>query len=149
MSPTFGMAVLLSVGATRFVVAEVTDKKKTLLTLVIASVLLTVSLGLYQANIGCFCVIIILVMMKCIYNEESKKSFLIFGKAFLCGVVSCIFYKIAWDVCMIARRVAPASYNGAHSLSIPHMILSLPKSVIRIYKYWFSFFKFRFSKFCC
>ncbi|WP_026519147.1 glucosyltransferase domain-containing protein [Butyrivibrio sp. FCS006] len=143
MSPTFGMSVLLSVAASWFVSAETDNKKEANLYLVIATAFLIVSLGLYQANIGCFCVVIIFMMMKYLFQNDIKKIFSAFIRALLCGSIGCILYKIAWDVCLWARKVSPAGYNGANSLSVPHMILSLPKSLMRIYGYWTSYFLFR------
>ena len=143
MSPTFGMSVLLSDVAAWFITAEEDTKKKSYLNLAIATACLIVALGLYQANIGCFCVVIILGMINHIYHDDSKKALSVFLKALLCGTVGCILYKIAWELCLRARGVGAADYNGANSLSILKMILSLPKSVIRIYGYWISYFKFR------
>ncbi len=143
MSPTFGMSVLLSVAAAWFISAEMEDKKKANLYLAIATAFLIVSLGLYQANIGCFCVIIIFMMMKYIFQNDIKKVFNTFIRALLCGAIGCVLYKIAWDLCLWARKVSPADYNGANSLSVPHMLLSLPKSLMRIYGYWISYFMFR------
>ncbi len=140
-APTFGMSVLLSVGAAWAITKETEEKQQKLLLFGISCALLVVSLGLYQANIGIFCVIIILTMMKAVCDDNPNKCLGIFVESVLCGIISCILYKVAWDVCLFARKVSPTSYNGADSLTISHMIVSLPNSVMRTYHYWIEYFK--------
>lgn len=146
-SPTFGMSVLLSVGASWLIVSETNNKKKSYLYFAIATIFLVMSLGLYQANLGCFCVIIILSMMKLAFQNDTKKILKLFLRALLCGIVSCVLYKIAWDICLRARHISASNYNGADSLSISHMILSLPYSIQRIYSAWISYFRFSNSNY--
>ncbi|MBO4678664.1 MAG: glucosyltransferase domain-containing protein [Lachnospiraceae bacterium] len=140
MSPTFGMSVLLATVGARLLVMESEDKKKSIILLLASVAVIVVSLGLYQANLGCFCVLVLLAMIKKTYDGESKKCGAIFVKALIVGAVSCILYKIAWDLCMWARKVQPADYNGASSLSVVKMIVALPRSLRDIFVAWVRYF---------
>lgn len=142
MSPTYGMSILLAVGAAWLLTRDTDDKKRKLFYLAAACCCLVVSLGLYQVSIGCFCVIIIIYMMKRLIQDEAIKCRSIFVEAFLCGVASCILYKVAWDICMWIRHVTPADYNGADSVSILHMITSLPTTLARAYFCFVTYFGF-------
>ena len=142
MSPTFGLSVLLSVIAASLIAKETQTIKQEIMYLAIVTALLVISLGLYQANIGCFCVVVILAMMKLVMNDNKKQSLRIFVKSMIAGAVGCVLYKIAWDICLKLRHTAPSSYKGANSLSVGEIIINIPLSLEKIYSTWVRHFSF-------
>jgi len=142
MSPTFGLSVLLSTIAASLITEEIEKIKTEIIYLAIVTALIVVSLGLYQANIGCFCVIVILSMMKFVMNGNRKMCVRVFLKSVISGIVGCVLYKIAWDICLKLRHTVPSDYKGADSLSVGNIIVNIPKSVARIYSTWVTEFSF-------
>lgn len=140
-SANYGLSILLSVVAAWVLTRDVEGKNNRIKQVIIAIAIMIFSLGIYQANLGCFCVPIILYMMKMLLDGENEKCFRIFRNTVIVGISSCILYKIAWDICLKARGITASDYNGADSVSLGGAILGLPKSLTLIYKFWFSFFK--------
>ena len=60
---------------------DVEEKNKKIKQILLAIVIMVFSLGIYQANLGCFCVPVILYMMKMLLDGENEKCFRIFRKS--------------------------------------------------------------------
>ncbi len=142
-SANYSLAVLLSSIGAWLVTRDIDDKKKSIIRVLFAIALMVSSLGIYQANLGCFCILIIVFMMKLLIDGENQKCLGVFIRTVIVGVASCIIYKIAWDLCLMARHVTASNYNGADSVSISSMIIGLPHSLRMIYRAWLSYFLFQ------
>jgi len=132
-APTFGMSVLLPTLAAFLITRETETVKKEILLLAVSSALIVVGLGLYQANAGFFGAIVIVYMMQLILTEKNKQCLHLFVKSLIAGAVGCVFYKIAWDICLKFRGISAASYRGADSVTVGKILVSLPRSIRDIY----------------
>ena len=141
MSPTFAFsffsAILPVWLIAKFKPAKVTGKA-ILLSLAILSVVL--SLASYQANIGCFCLLIVFVLVK--INEEDKtikELFTFVLKAIIILGIGCVIYKIIWDVVLRYSGLSAAEYRGADSLSVIEMVEHLPIRIKDSYNAWLDY----------
>ncbi|QFJ56318.1 glucosyltransferase domain-containing protein [Pseudobutyrivibrio xylanivorans] len=141
-SLNYCFGILTSVLAAWFLTKEVGEKKDIFMYTGASIALMVVSIGIYQVNLGCFFVLVILYMMKLIYSEENRKCSSLFIKTIVVFIVSCVLYKIAWTVCMLARHITASDYNGADSVSVFGIIAGLPHSLTLIYRSWISYFYF-------
>lgn len=142
MSPTFGMSVLLSSIAGCALTRNFSKRKSNILLCIICSVALAVSLGLYQANVGCFCAIVVIYALYQLLEDHFKDCLNVLLKGAIVGIVGCIIYKILWDVALALRYIVAADYKGAGSVSIIDMITSLPRGILQAYKSYVIYFSF-------
>ncbi len=133
MSPTFGASFCLSVLAAWILAGKSKrGRVKRVKQVLAASMAVMLSLGAYQANIACTCVVLVVAFMKKTIDEKDGKELLHFVCRSLAALAAgCFFYKIVWSFHMMVFRISPASYNGADSLSLQDMVLSFPQSVVR------------------
>ena len=127
-SPTFAVSYLFSVLAV-FILRKPDWKK-----CIIAIALLAMSLGSYQVNLGCACVLVLLWIVKLIIDGHENREivrFVVFAAISI--LISCIGYKVAWDLALKVFSLEASTYRGAGSLSVWNMILSLPKSIQNAY----------------
>lgn len=135
MSPTFAVSYLFSVLAV-FILRKPNWKK-----CVLAIVLLTASLGSYQTNLGCACVLVLLWTAKMIIDRhENKEIFRFISYVAATVLISCIGYKVIWDLVLKIFSTVASTYRGAESLSVWNMIVSLPKSIPNAYRTYVEFF---------
>jgi len=128
-SPAYGASFCLSVLAAWILAGKSRQGIKQVLA---ASMAVMLSLGAYQANIACTCVVLVVAFMKKTIDEKDGKELLYFVSRSLAALAAgCLFYKIMWSFHMMVFRISPASYNGADSLSLQDMALSFPQSVVR------------------
>lgn len=139
MSPTFAMSYLLCISAVWVLYME----KNLFLSLVISSGMICLSLGLYQANLGCACLLIISILLFLCLEKNNEKEILEF--ILKCGIsmiVACLVYKVLWDLAMGIYHVEPNTYNGASRVSIPLILQKMP---IRIKDAYMQFYKYYFE----
>ncbi|MBO4678798.1 MAG: glucosyltransferase domain-containing protein [Lachnospiraceae bacterium] len=136
MSPTFGMSVLLSTIAALLITRETDSKRKEIILFLACVALIVLTLGLYQANLGCFGAIVVVYMMQLIINSKSKQCLRVLVKSLIAGMAGCVLYKIAWEICLRFRHVSAASYRGADSISVGKILTGLPGSIRDIYEAW-------------
>ena len=134
-SPTFGLSFLLSV-----VAAWALSRDKILAWL--CSVLcLILALALYQSNIGCASVLVLLYVIRMFQNgEETKKVFRFIWKTLAALICACILYKIIWDLSMKLWHVEAAGYLGAGDVSVMKILTSFPRSFLKTYRGLFEYF---------
>ena len=141
-SLNYCLAILTAVLAVLLLTIN-TDVIKTKLLYLTGSIsLLVLSIGIYQVSLGCFSMLVILYMMRLLYTEDYKNCTRLVLKALLVFFVSCIMYKIAWEVCLIARHTVASGYKGADSVSFANSIMGLPKAVGLIYFSWAKYFSY-------
>ena len=135
MSPTFAVSYLFSVLAI-FILRKPNWKS-----CIAAIALLMASLGSYQANLGCACVLVLLWTAKLILDGHEYKEILKFISFVAATVlISCIGYKIIWDLVLKIFSTVASTYRGAESLSVWNMIVSLPESIPNAYRAYFDYF---------
>jgi general stress protein CsbA len=144
MSPTFGCSYLFSVLAAWILIKKVSGRnKKEWIWCAVSAMMLTLCLGSYQANLACTCVMILLYFFKAILladKDEYKKIIYHIVLSVVALMGGCIIYKIIWDIHCKIKNVTPSSYNGADSLSIKNMILSIPQGIQRTYTAFYNYF---------
>ena len=138
MSPTFALAFLFSVRA----VCSLREKKGNRgLFFGMAVMFLVASLACYQMDLGCFCIMILLLTVKDMMEREDLKEAGIFIlKAGACGAISCCLYKILWDCSLRILKIDAANYKGANQLSVRRMISFFPVRLLDAYKSFFSYY---------
>ena len=135
MSLTFGLAYLFSILAVWCL------RKENFFFWLLSGVLLTLALGLYQANIGCACVLVLLHVIWMLQNgEEAGKIFRYIGKTIVLFLCTFIVYKIIWDLSLKQWDVEAAAYRGAGDVSVMKIITGLPNSLLGSYQEFYRYF---------
>lgn len=137
MSPTFAFAYLFSVLAAYFFIKN----ENHIIGVIGGSVLLTLSMGCYQAYIGvCMFLILLFIVLKLFYDE--KYSGLIRDIACTAVMVVCTgaMYYIIVHVILAAYGESLGSYKGADSISLLGIIIGLPASIRQSYQYFINCF---------
>ncbi|WP_028517113.1 glucosyltransferase domain-containing protein [Ruminococcus flavefaciens] len=135
MSPTFAFAYLFAViGAWQLRDCSVRS-------LIISIVMFTLSLGCYQMNIGCACVLILVLLLWYLQNEaENRKIVKFMGYAVVSMLISFISYKIIWDIFLKLNHVEASAYKSADKISLISLIKSFPKTFVKTYTTFAEFF---------
>ncbi len=138
MSPTFGLSYLFSVSAVWGIY-----KRNTWHSWLYSSVAMCLSLGLYQANVGCAGLLAgALVLLLCLEEDDNKKILEFIIKIGSSIIAACIIYKIIWDLALMIFHATAESYNGAANISLFLIIKKLPEQILDTYaKFYVYFFK--------
>ena len=136
MSPVFGLSFLLALLAVRML------SREKLFPWVTSVICLTLTLGLYQSNIGCACVLALILVIRMLQDRaETKKIFRFLGKTAASFLGSFILYKGIWDLTLKVCHVDASSYRGGGDASVMKIITSLPTSIknayLEFYRYFF------------
>ncbi len=128
MSPTFTTSVLLATVAAFFAV----KLKNKILSVITFAVLLAMSMGLYQANIGCAAFLMLLDIVAGLYKERYgiKEALTRAARYILSIICGGGLYIAIWNIELYRYDVEKSSYNGADQYTIPNMIMHLPQSFI-------------------
>ena len=143
MSPTFGLSVLLSVCAAKLTIMQLSsDYSRIMNCFIWISIigLLTLTLGLYQANIGCYCIIVLFNIL--IYLNEDKPDFSIklILRSILAFIISCMAYKVIWDIGLKLRHIEASWYKGADNITLGTIFLNLPTGIKNAYSIFVHYF---------
>ena len=127
MSPTFGLGFLLSILAV-WVMARCPFKA---VSIPLSGLLIALSMGLYQAYIGCTCLAIVGYFLgRLLSDDETLKSVMIALARFAaCVVLGGILYIILLKINLAYFHVSLSDYNGANSYSILNSIKGFPITV--------------------
>ncbi len=109
--------------------------RKTAAALIVASCSLALMLSLYQAYLGCICLVSLAHLIYLINdrnNRNKRVQYLFLGVG--TAVVGFILYEIFLQIELKRYGVGMSSYSGASSFSLSNIILNLPKSIIRAYR---------------
>lgn len=138
MSPTFGTAFLLSMAAA-WVIAK---WKAPLLSPAAGSLLLALSLGLYQSYIGCACIALSGYFLYSVSRQQTtgKEILAAMARALAAGVLGGILYAIILNLHLSVFHIRLSDYNGASAYSLKNTILHLPDSITRVYREFFRYF---------
>ncbi len=125
MSPTFALACFLSVFAAYMIIRC----RKLPLMLLSASVSLALMMGLYQADLGCTCLVLLLYLsLRLLRNDASLKELGIFLiKAFIAMAVGAALYYLLLYLNLRYYDTELSSYGGASEYGIAETLLNLPE----------------------
>lgn len=140
MAPTFGLGFFLSVLAVWFLAKE-KSKKFFSVTKLLSVVALTLTLGLYQAFLGVFCVVLLFCFLcrVCSCEKPSQSWRFLLGGSVCCAVACCV-YKLLWDAALFFTGITLSEYMGASSVSFGSILLSLPRRLLDAYRTFFDYF---------
>ena len=135
MSPVFAFAYL-------FVIIGIWQLREcTVRSLIISIVMFTLSLGCYQMNIGCACVLIILLTVWYLQKEcENKKIIKFFCFSAISMISSFIIYKIIWNISLKTNHLVTADYKDADKITPLLVIKSFPRTFVKTYTTFADFF---------
>ncbi len=136
-SSEFILACLLAVAA----VYIIYNSKKYVVPTIIASLLLAISLGLYQAYIGvasALCIFIPVIYL--LKNEYDKKYvFKKFLQSLIMGVLAIVFYEIILNIILALWNVSLESYSGANEIGLKNFLM-LPELIVNAYRSFYQYF---------
>lgn len=134
-SPSFGLAALLPIIAIFLISKKCFTGKEIWVVNSVITLLLVLTLALYQANLGIFCALVVFLFMKYILEDDIKYGFNFIIRAISIGLISCIIYKILWVICLKIRGIEAAGYNGANS-SVSSILFNIPLGIKNAYINW-------------
>lgn len=131
MSPTFGLAFLLSVLAVWIMIKF----KSKIWPILLAGLMMALSMGLYQAYIGCTCILLVGYFLYALQSKEIsiKDIMKSVGKALVSAVVGGGLYIGILNLHLKVFGVTMSEYNGASSYSVGNMIQNLAGSIQNTY----------------
>lgn len=136
-SSEYLLAFLLAV----FAVYIIYNSKKYIIPTIMASLLLSISLGLYQVYIGvasALCIFIPVVYL--LKNEYDKKYvFKKFLQSLVMGVLAIVFYEIILNVILDIWNVSLESYSGANEIGLKNFLM-LPELIVNAYRSFYQYF---------
>ena len=138
IAPEYGFSFFFAMLATEHVIRG----KSAVSSIVPAAVLLALSLGLYQTNLACFCLVLLAWFLVLLFRGEE-------GIKLRCYIAKCLGSAVCgaalyWGILQIILKisgVAMANYQGGASISPLNMLKSLPQSIVKCYaQFWDYFF---------
>ena len=138
MSPIFGFAFLLSVLAVWVVIK--TDK--VVLPVLLGSFMVALSMGAYQAYLGCTCLIIVGYLLWQLYctDIQWKQIGIYFGKSTAMVLIGGILYVLLLKIHLIVFQTSMSNYNGADTYSLLNSVKKLPVTIKNAYSMFVMYF---------
>lgn len=138
MSPTFGLAFLLSVLA----VWVICKWKNKIWGILFAGAFMALSMGLYQAYIGCTCFLFVGYVLFVLRDKGIilKDILKLIGRTLLSAVVGGGLYIGILNLHLKIFHISMSDYNGASSYSVGNMIRNFVGSVQGAYSTFSRFF---------
>ena len=135
MSPTFAFSYLFSI------LGVLVLREQNWKTWLLSVVYLTLSLGSYQANLGCACILVIFWVVHEITSGADWNRVIRFVVFALTSILfSCLLYKGIWDSVLRFQHIEASSYRGANDLSVLKMIRELPITTLHTYRVYYDYF---------
>ncbi len=131
MSPTFAVSCFLSVLSAYIMISF----KNKLVVIGVPAVCISLFMGLYQADIGCTCLVILLYISLCLYKGDKtlKETGFFTLRCFISTALGMGLYYALLNLNLWYYEVDLDSYNGTNSYGPVGMILNLPSSMIHAY----------------
>lgn len=143
MTMTFSLSYLFSVlGAFSFV--SMYRYNRNIIAYSILTIgFITLSLGLYQANIGCTLILLSLACIKNLWQIQNESIWNHIKKIIHAIVLigcACILYAGIWKVFLSLMHTQKSTYHGAGSISVVSILSSLPRSIHAAYTAFLQYF---------
>lgn len=137
-SVEFGLAFCLSVLAASCVIRNGSTAKG----IAYGAFFLALSLGLYQVELACFCLVLLAYFVLLLFRGEEKAKLRCFiAKSLGSAVCGAALYWLVLQVILKLSGVAMAEYQGGASISPLNMVKNLPQSIAKCYgQFWDYFF---------
>lgn len=111
-----------------------TKVQRVWLQIVLSALFVSLSLGLYQSYLGCYCLILLLYIIKMIVDAEKSIKQIItkIGIFAASTALGCVTYYVTLKIILKVKGIELASYNGADNVSLLNILKSLPESMHKI-----------------
>ena len=108
----------------------------------LAAVFLVLTLGTYQAHLGCACVAIVFyAVYLCMQRETTLQDvFRFLIRSAVASAAACVVYKVIWDITVKLANAEVPDYRGAQGLSVLGILRGLPFGVKQSYRFFFDQF---------
>ena len=138
IAPEYGFSFFFAMLATEHVIRG----KSAVSSIVPAAVLLALSLGLYQTNLACFCLVLLAYFLLLLFqNGEKQKIREYICKSLASAASGAVLYWGILQIILKISGVAMTNYQGGASTSPLNMLKSLPQSIVKCYaQFWDYFF---------
>lgn len=131
MSPIFGLSLFLSVAAA-YCVIRTENKARAV---VQGTVCLTLSLGLYQANLGSFCLILLVYFLMLLFQKLDRSLIHAHIAKSLCSAAAGVaLYYLTLKLILLVTGFQMSEYNGAASVSPLYVLKRLPTGAAKAYQ---------------
>lgn len=131
MSPIFGLSLFLSVAAA-YCVIRTENKARAV---VQGTVCLTLSLGLYQANLGSFCLILLVYFLMLLFQKLDRSLIHAHIAKSLCSAAAgVVLYYLTLKLILLVAGFQMSEYNGAANVSLLYVLKRLPTGAARAYQ---------------
>ena len=115
--------------------------KSAVSSIVPAAVLLALSLGLYQTNLACFCLVLLAYFLLLLFqNGEKQKIREYICKSLASAASGAVLYLLILKITLWATGTAMADYQGGADISVSGILKNLPSSVEKCYELFYRYF---------
>lgn len=131
MSPIFGLSFLFAVLAAYWVITTTHAGAA----VGCGAVILALSLGLYQANLAVFCMILLAYLLRLLFqNAEPQKTGVHIAKSLGSAAAGMVLYWLVLKLVLALCRIDLTSYNGAAEISVKSILFGLPNGILQAYR---------------
>lgn len=131
MSPIFGLSFLFAVLAVYWVITTTHAGAA----VGCGAVILALSLGLYQANLAVFCMILLAYLLRLLFqNAEPQKTGVHIAKSLGSAAAGMVLYWLVLKLVLALCRIDLTSYNGAAEISVKSILFGLPNGILQAYR---------------
>lgn len=103
--------------------------------------LLALSLGLYQTNLACFCLVLLAYFLLLLFqNGEKQKIREYICKSLASAASGAVLYLLILKITLWATGTAMADYQGGADISVSGILKNLPSSVEKCYELFYRYF---------
>lgn len=136
-SVEFGISFFLSVIAAYCAIRA----EKMIVGIISGAVFLAMSLGLYQTNLACFCLIMLACFLLLLFrNEEKQKIREHICRSLASAASGAVLYLLILKITLWATGTAMADYQGGADISVSGILKNLPSSVAKCYELFYRYF---------
>lgn len=137
IAPEYGFSFFFAMLATEHVIRG----KSAVSSIVPAAVLLALSLGLYQTNLACFCLVLLAYFLLLLFqNGEKQKIREYICKSLASAASGAVLYLLILKITLWATGTAMADYQGGADISVSGILKNLPSSVAKCYELFYRYF---------
>ena len=144
LSTTYSFGFLFAVIASYILIrfAE-TNILSYILKLLLSSILIMLSLALYQTQIAVTLLIVMIYFIIYTYRNQNKSLYIMLKPLIdlvISVVIGMIIYKCLWDIVLKFMHIKAAAYQGANNLHFTDMLYNIPNKFINSFINFYSYF---------
>ena len=141
---TFGVAFAAAVAAVWILVlqknikTEMNNKTEvSFVSIILSAMLITISLGCYQAGIGCtVCLMMAYILRMFVRGDDNREvcTFCLSASAAL--IIGCILYKAGWMTVTYVTGIPASAYHGADSVTLGGILVNIHNRIKDAFSGW-------------